>query len=130
MIAYISNPAAGFINYFEIVGIEKTASDFGTLDITELIKVSGGSDTYITTAAELTSVLGYTLDNDYSCMMVAEASGATSLLSTALDHIVNDAKGIKTIIAAKSDIVDAKLLAIESNSDSLIVTANQGTNKK
>lgn len=129
LIAYLKNPAAGFTNYFEIVGLDKTASTFGSSNIDELIKVSGGSDTYISTAAELAEILGYTLDSDYSCMMIAETNGATNYLATALDHIVNDAKGIKMIIAAKAKQEEAILLAKENNSDSLIVTANQGKNK-
>lgn len=129
LVAYLNNPATNFTNYFEVVGLTKTANTFGSSSINELTKFSGGSDTYITTAAELAEVLGYTLDSDYSCMMVAETAGATNFLATALDHIVNDAKGIKMVIAAKAEQADAILLAKENNSDSLIVTANQGKNK-
>ena len=129
LVAYLKNPAAGFANYFEVADLVKTASVFGASDVNELVKVSGGSDTYITAASDLSSVLSYTVDSDYSCMMVAESLGATTLLPVALDHITNDAKGIKMIIAAKADKADSKLLAIENNSDALIVTANQGFNK-
>lgn len=129
LVAYLKNPAAGFSDYFEAPNLSTSETTFGTTDIDEVIKFSGGTETYISTGAELSQVLGYTLDSDYSCMMVAEANGATNFVSSALDHIVNDAKGIKMIITGVADTADAKLLATENNSDSLIVTANQGKNK-
>lgn len=129
LVAYLKNPAAGFTNYFEITNMTTSETTFGTESINEIVKFSGATETYISTAAELSEVFGYTLDSDYSCMMVAEANGATNFVATALDHIANEAKGIKMIIAAKADAADAKLLAMENNSDSLIVTANQGINK-
>lgn len=129
LVSYLKNPAFGFTDYFVIDNLVTTSNTFGSSDIDELIKFTGGSDTYISTAAKLSEVLSYTLDSDYSCMMIAEANGATNLLATALDHITNDAKGIKMIITAKANQDDAILLAKEYNSDSLIVTANQGKNK-
>ena len=129
LVNYLNNPVAGFTNYFEVTGLTTSSQNFGTANITEFVKFSGATETYIESAADLVEVFGYTLDSDYSCMMVAEANGATNFVAAALDHIANDAKGIKMMIAAKSDSADAKLLAIESNSDSLIVTANQGINK-
>ena len=129
LVSYLKNPTTGFSNYFEVTNLATSASTFGSSNINELIKTSGATETYISTAAELSDILGYTLDSDYSCMMVAEANETTTLLATALDHIVNEAKGIKMIITAKADVADAKLLAIESDSDSLIVTTNRGKNK-
>lgn len=129
LVAYLNNPAAGFTNYFEIVGLIKTADTFGSSNIEELTKVSGATETYINTASDLSEILGYTLDSDYSCMMVAEANGATNFLAIALDHIINNAKGIKQIITAKANQEDAILLAKENDNDALIVTANQGKNK-
>lgn len=145
LVAYLKNPNSGFSAYFDIVDLAVVgdATNFGTTDISELVKFSGGADAYILSddssssssgsdenpAAVLTNILGYTLDSDYSCMMIAEPEGTNLLLATALDHLINDAKGIKMIIAAEADGADAKLLAIENNSDLLIATANQGKNK-
>lgn len=131
LINYLNNSASGFSNYFEIAELTDITADhsFGTKDIEELKKLVGGSETYITKTSELSDILGYTLDSDYSCMMIAEAQGNTNFVATALDHIVNEARGIKMIISAKAEQEDAIQLAQESNSDYLIVTANQGKNK-
>jgi len=129
LVNYIKNPAAGFTNYFEFEDLKSDDENFGDDNINELIKLSGGSENYLATSPALNDVLGYTLDSDYSCMMVAEANGATNLANTALNHVTNDAKGIKMVIVAKDDIANAKLFAAEGNSDLLIVTANQGRNK-
>jgi len=127
LVAYLNNPVSGVSNFLEIKGLEVASgvTSFGTTDISEVVKFSGATETYISTSGDLVEILGNTLDSDYSCMMVAEASGATNLLNTALDHVVNDAKGIKQIITNKEEQEDAILLAVQSNSDQLIVTANQ-----
>lgn len=148
LVAYLKNPASGFGVYLDAKDLAVTdapgivdSTNFGTTDISEIVKFSGGADAYIMSddssssgaeespAAVLTNILGFTIDSDYSCMMVAEPEGTNLLLPTALDHVTNDAKGIKMIIAAEADGADAKLLAVENNSDLLIVTANQGQNK-
>jgi hypothetical protein len=129
LVAYLNNPNSGFSSFIEATNLTSVTSAFGSTNIDELTKFSGGSDTYISTGADLANILGYTLDSDYSCMMVAEANGATNFLAVALDHIINDAKGIKQIITAKADQEDAIILARENDNDVLIVTANQGKNK-
>lgn len=114
-----------FKNLIEAFDLKAVNATFGEEKIEELIKFSGGTENYITKASELVEVLGNTINSDYSCMMVAEANSDTKFLSTALDHIVNEAKGIKMLVTQKAEKEDAVLLAQESNSDSLIVCSGE-----
>lgn len=115
-------------NLLKIEGLKVTSPSFGSTDIDETFKFTSGSETYVSKASELNEIFGHTLNSDYSCMMVAEANGDTKFLSVALDHVINDAKGIKQIITAKAEKEDAILLAQEMDSDQLIVCCGEVQN--
>lgn len=124
LVAYL-NKDTNFKNLLKVEGLTTSTDSFESSAINEIIKFTGGTDTYITSPAELIEVLANTINTDYSCMMIAEEDCATTMLATALDHVINDAKGIKMIIAAKAEKEDAVLLAQENNSDQLIVTSGE-----
>lgn len=121
LVNYLKNPNSGFGDYFEVEGLTTSESSFGSADISEVVKFSGGSDIYASTPAELSEALGNTLDSDYSCMFVAEANGTTNLLAATMNHVLNDAKGIKQVITVKAEKEDALLVSAEQDSDQLIV---------
>lgn len=124
LVAYL-NKDSNFKNLLSVTKLTTSEESFGSSNVDEVITFSGGSDTYITTPSQLTEVLGNTINSDYSCMMIAEADNAKTFLATALDHVINDAKGIKMIITAEAEKEDAILLAQENNSDQLIVTSGE-----
>lgn len=95
---------------------------FGEINIDETFIFTGATETYMNTHSELNEVLDYTLNLDYSCMMVAEDNNGTAYLSDLLDHVKNDAKGFKHVISYKADKDDAILLAQDSDCDLLLVT--------
>ena len=100
---------------FEGLKVAKELDDTAT---TTTLNFSGGTDTY---AENIHDILPKTTDVDYSCMFICEKNGTQKMVADALDHIVNDAKGIKQILTYEADIDEAILKAREYDSDSLIV---------
>lgn len=129
LVDYLKNPASGFGNYFEFADLTVVTASFGSADIDEMTKFSGGSDTYITSTSDFSDILNLTLDVDYSCMMVAETNQGTTLLPVTADHIINEAKGIKHLIIGAEEKADALLLASTYDNDQIICTSGQVINK-
>lgn len=102
---------------FEGLKVAKELDDTAT---TTTLNFTGGTDTY---AENIHDILPKTTDVDYSCMFICEKDGTQKMVADALDHVVNDAKGIKQILTYEADIDEAILKAREYDSDSLIVAA-------
>ena len=62
-----------------------------------------------------------TVDVDYACMFICEANGTQTLVPSALNHIENDAKGIKLLVTYAETLDDSIALAETCDSDSCIV---------
>lgn len=108
-----------FKDILEFEGL-KVVKQFGDDAVSSDLTFTGGTDTY---AENLTDILPMTTDVDYSCMFICEKNGEQKMVPAALDHIVNDAKGIKQILTYEADFDEAILKAREYDSDSLIVAA-------
>ena len=68
----------------------------------------------ITYAENIHDILRKTTDVDYSCMFICEKNGTQKMVADALDHIVNDAKGIKQILSYEADIDEADFKSVEN----------------
>lgn len=116
-----------FKSLFVFAGLS-VGSDLPQSDLEETLTFSGGTDAYITKSSDLIQILNNTINLDYSCMMIAEANDAQTFVPVAINHIMNDAKGIKFLAAHQAEKEEALSKAREYDSDQVIMISGKGKN--
>lgn len=119
LITFLQNDN-NFKSYLIATNIVKLSSSFDTSMVSTIFNFEGGSDVY---EENLNNVLDKVIDVDYSCMIILEEDDKQTMVNQALNHVLNDAKGIKQIATYEAEKADAVIAAQNYDSDSVICCA-------